>query len=304
MQIEAAGLTRRYSGGTVALELLTLTLAQGAVHGLLGPNGAGKSTFLRLCATLDQPTAGTLHIHRWDVRRRADRRAIRRCLGYLPQTFAVSGDLTPVEYLAYMCSLKELEGPAAPEIDRVLEAVHLTAEAHRRMGTFSGGMTQRIGLAQALLGTPQLLILDEPTAGLDPHERSRLRHLLADMADRCLIILSTHIVEDVAHLCSQVTVLDRGRLRFHDSPATMVAQARGRIWEVETDDDLVLAHARLLGRTPSATGTRYRFLAETRPHPEARLVTSPTLEDGYLCLCDVDDLLTGSAANRHPLANP
>ncbi len=288
MQIRAEGLARRYPRGIVALKSLTLTLDRGAVHGLLGPNGAGKSTLLRLCATLDQPTTGILRIHDWDVRQRADRRAIRQRLGYLPQVFAVSGDLTPVEYLAYMCSLKALEGPAAREIDRVLEAVNMTAEAHRRMGTFSGGMKQRIGLAQALLGTPQLLLLDEPTAGLDPHERSSLRNLLADMAAQCLIVLSTHIVEDVAHVCSQVAVLYQGQLRFHGSPAAMVAQAQGHIWEVETDTDLVLAQARLLGRVPSATGTRYRLIADTQPHPEARLVTVPTLEDGYLYLCGTD----------------
>ncbi len=287
MHIEATGLTRHYPKGIVALAPLTLTLAHGAVHGLLGPNGAGKSTFLRLCATLDQPTSGTLHVLDRDVQKRVARRQIRRRLGYLPQVFAVSGDLTPLEYLAYMCSLKGLE-QAGREISRVLEAVNMTAEAHRRMGTFSGGMKQRIGLAQALLGTPQLLILDEPTAGLDPHERNSLRNLLAEMAARCLIVLSTHIVEDVAHLCSCVTVLYQGQMRFHGNPATMVDQARRHIWEVETDADLVLAQARLLGRVPSATGTRYRLIAEAQPHPEARLITSLTLEDGYLYLCSSD----------------
>lgn len=286
MEIIADGLAKQYPNGVVALQHLDLFQQTGEVHGLLGPNGAGKSTFLRLCATLEQPSSGTLQINAWDVRSRSERRFIRRNLGYLPQTFRLYEDLTPVEFLAYVCTLKELASPPSKEVARVLEAVHLTADADRHIGTFSGGMKQRVGIAQALLGEPQVLILDEPTAGLDPHERSTLRNLLASLADSCLVLLSTHIVEDINQLCARVAVLHKGNLSFHDSPRALAAHAIGRLWELETSEKLtLLGDATILGSVPTLHGTRYRLEAATRPHVEAKPVGNPSPEDGYLSLC-------------------
>ncbi len=287
MEIAANNLAKQYPNGVVALNHIDLFQQAGEVHGLLGPNGAGKSTFLRLCATLEQPTSGTLQINTWDVQSRSERRHIRRHLGYLPQTFRLYEELTPVEFLAYVCTLKEVTTPAAKEIARVLEAVHLTDEAHRRIGTFSGGMKQRVGIAQALLGDPRVLILDEPTAGLDPQERSRLRNLLASLADSCLVLLSTHIVDDINQLCAKVAVIYQGDLCFHDAPEALAARAHGHLWELETNETLTLlgGEATILGSVPTLHGTRYRVEAATRPHDEARLVEDPSLEDGYLFLC-------------------
>ncbi len=297
MEIVACGLHKQYAKGVVALESLDLTQRTGTVHGLLGPNGAGKSTFLRLCATLEQPTSGTLHIHTWDVRSRTERRHIRRHLGYLPQAFRLYEELTPIEFLAYVCNLKELARPIPQEVARVLEAVNLTEDARRRIGTFSGGMKQRVGIAQALLGEPRVLILDEPTSGLDPHERNQLRNLLANLAERSLVLLSTHIVEDIAQLCAQVAVLYQGQLCFHDTPESLAVQARGYIWELVTDETLITpSGVEVLGSTPTPQGTRYRLGSDFRPHAEAHPVADPTLEDGYLRLCAEAQ----SDVQRHP----
>jgi len=286
MEIVANGLTKQYPNGVVALQHIDLSQQAGEVYGLLGPNGAGKSTFLRLCATLEQPTSGMLQINSWNVRSRSERRLIRRCLGYLPQTFRLYEDLTPMEFLAYVCTLKELAGSATKEIARVLEAVNLTDCAQRRIGTFSGGMKQRVGIAQALLGEPRVLILDEPTAGLDPHERSQLRNLLATLADSCLVLLSTHIVEDITQLCAKVTVLHQGNLCFHDSPQALATRVHGRLWELETSENLtLLGDAAILGSIPTHRGTRYRLEAAVQPHAKAKPIDNPSLEDGYLYLC-------------------
>ena len=285
MEIVACGLGKQYRNGTVALEQISTALGAGTVHGLLGPNGAGKSTFLRLCATLEQPSVGSLTVMDWNIADRDECRNIRRHLGYLPQAFQLYDELNCEEFLAYAGTMKELAARAMRrEVQRVLEAVNLSQEARKRIGTLSGGMKQRVGLAQALLGQPRVLILDEPTSGLDPQERSSLRRLLAAMAEECLILLSTHIVEDVAQICSHVVVLQQGRLAFQGTPATLAATPKDCIWEVETDAGLVLADAKLLDSMATATGTRYRIWARTKPHPEAQPVAEPTLEDGYLCL--------------------
>ncbi len=286
MEITARELEKRYRNGTLALDALSLAWRTGAVHGLLGPNGAGKSTFLRLCATLDVPTGGVLTVGGKDVQDRAASRYIRGLLGYLPQDFGLYDDLTPQEYLAYMAALKELPS-SSREVHRVLEAVDLTREAGSLIGTFSGGMKQRVGLAQALLGKPRLLLLDEPTAGLDPIQRRNLRNVLVQMADRCLVVLSTHIVEDVAQMCATVAVLQRGCLVFHDTPAAMVESVRSQVWEVEVPHgSAVPAHAAVLSSAGTSAGMRYRVQAREKPHPDAARVESPSLEDAFLCLSD------------------
>ncbi len=286
MEIAAQDLTKRYRNGTVALDALSITLQVGTIHGLLGSNGAGKSTFLRLCATLDTPTEGDLTVAGQDVRDRTAHRHIRDLLGYLPQDYRLYDDLTPWEYLTYMGVLKELP-TVDTEVQRVLEAVDLTSEASSLMGGFSGGMKQRVGVAQALLGDPRVLLLDEPTAGLDPVQRRNLRNALVQLADRCLVILSTHIVEDVSQMCSSVSVLQRGHLVFHDTPMALATSAKGWVWEVDVPHgSLDLSEAGVLYTAPTATGMRYRVQSRSKPHPDARLVEEPSLEDAFLCLSE------------------
>jgi ABC-type multidrug transport system ATPase subunit len=285
MEIVAHQLDKQYRNGAQALKQVSLTLQAGTVNGLLGPNGAGKTTFLRMCATLEQPSAGWLTVMNRNVVQRREHRYIRHHLGYLPQDFQLYADLRCEEFLAYAATLKGLDARSIrQEIHRVLDIVNLLSDARKRIGVLSGGMKQRVGLAQALLGQPKVLILDEPTAGLDPQERIRLRNLLAGLADQCLIILSTHIVEDIAQICSNVVVLQRGRLAFEGAPATLAAMPRGRVWEVEPHTDLDLADTRLLGSRAGTGGIRHRIYAPSRPHPDAQPVAEPTLEDGYMCL--------------------
>lgn len=288
MDIKAHSLGKQFGRDITALHDITLDWKAGTVNGLLGPNGAGKTTLLRLCATLEQPSTGTLSIMSRDITQRQERRHIRGQLGYLPQEFQLYDELNCDEFLAYAATLKELDTRTIRrEVRRVLEAVNLTREARRKIGTLSGGMKQRVGLAQALLGHPRLLILDEPTGGLDPEERGRLRNLLASMADSCLIILSTHIVEDVAQICSHVTVLHQGRLAFQGTPEALSASPKGHVWEwdsQETLTTLTIPGSLLLSSRAMTTGTRYRVWSETKPHSTAQQVEEPTLADGYLCL--------------------
>ncbi len=290
MEMVARDLTKCYRDGTIALADFTHTWHSGVVHGLLGANGAGKTTLLRMCATLERPTAGLLQVGAWNVQERAARRHIRTHLGYKPQVFQFYDELTATEFLAYMGRLKGLEtGQVGLQtIHRVLEQVNLAGVAQRRLGTFSGGMKQRVCLAQALLGSPRLLLLDEPTAGLDPAERTRLYSLLAELAAHTLILLSTHLTEDVARLCDQVTVLQQGRQVFQGSPQTLADRAHGRVWELEAPPDLILSDTVVLAQTPVAKGIRYRLYADRAPHPSAVPVSRPTLEDSYLYLCRED----------------
>ncbi len=290
MEIVAQNLGKQYQDGFDALSQVTLVMERGTVNGLLGPNGAGKTTFLRMCATLEQPTAGTLMVLDRNVSDRHSQRQIRSHLGYLPQEFQLYTELKCEEFLAYVATLKGIGARSVRrEIQRVLGEVNLLNAARRRIGALSGGMKQRIGIAQALLGQPKILILDEPTAGLDPQERARLRNLLLNLMNRCLIVLSTHMVEDAAQMCSSIFVLRNGQLAFEGSPEELASKPKGFVWEVETKAEIVLAGAKILGSVAVKNGTRYRILANTKPYPNARLVSVPTLEDGYIFLDESDE---------------
>ncbi len=208
---------------------LSLALGPGIV-GLLGPNGAGKSTLMRMLATLARPRSGRILWHGTDIARQPD--ALRATLGYLPQDFGVYPALSAREFLAFLAAVKGL--PAALTDERVeacLAQVGLIDAADRPLAGFSGGMRQRVGIAQALLNEPQLLIVDEPTVGLDPGERLRFRHLLTELAGERLVLLSTHIVSDVEASAAAIAVMKAGRLIFHDTPEALVAGARGRCWD-------------------------------------------------------------------------
>lgn len=282
MQLEVEHVSKVYRRDITAVADVTVSLGPG-VLGLLGPNGAGKSSLMRILATVTRPTEGRVSWDGTDIV--ADPDALRRVLGYLPQDFGVYPHLTAREFLSYLAAVKGIAArPARKRIDELLEAVQLTEAGTRKLGHYSSGMRQRVGIAQALLNDPQLLIVDEPTAGLDPEQRIRVRTLLGELAVDRHVILSTHIVSDVEAVADDIAVLGQGRLRYRGTPEGLLREARGRVWELlASADELPALRQRFLVsravRTPD--GTRVRVLAPDQPAPDASLV-DPDLEDGYL----------------------
>lgn len=227
--LEIAGLSHRYANGTVALSDVSLSIPRG-MFGLLGPNGAGKSTLMRTVATLQSPTAGAIRFGDLDVL--AEPTRLRRTLGYLPQDFGVYPRVSAYAMLDQMAVLKGITGKGDRKavVETLLNQTNLWAVRDKAIAGFSGGMRQRFGIAQALIGNPELVIVDEPTAGLDPEERNRFLNLLAGIGDNVVVILSTHIVDDVADLCPLMAVLAGGRLQLQGRPADLIAGTRGRVW--------------------------------------------------------------------------
>jgi ABC-2 type transport system ATP-binding protein len=273
IEIDAVG--RRY-GSTWALRDATFALGAG-VTGLLGPNGAGKTTLLRILATALPPTTGTLALLGLDPKVPAQQTRIRRHLGYLPQELGFPRGFTAFEFVDYVAVLKEWTHPGArhEEVARVLDAVDLTDSAAKRIRALSGGQRRRLGLAQALLGAPKILVLDEPTTGLDPEQRATLRAVMAEVARDAVVVLSTHQTEDLAALCERVVLLDGGRINYDGTVVEFVGQAAGRVWLAAAPDP----RARASWRT--GTGL-YRNIADQAP-AGAELV-EPSLEDAYLLM--------------------
>jgi ABC-2 type transport system ATP-binding protein len=244
LKLSIRNLSKRYANGVQALEDVSLDIEPG-MFGLLGPNGAGKSTLMRTLATLQEADSGAATLDGIDVLRQKDR--VRRVLGYLPQEFGVYPKVTAAEMLDHYARLKGIAGAKARKaaVDALLERTNLTAVRRQRLGGFSGGMRQRFGIAQALLGEPKLIIVDEPTAGLDPEERVRFHNLLADIGRDVIVILSTHIVDDVEDLCPRFAVIRRGRVVLADEPRNAIAIVHGRIWQrvVEREEVAALAQA-------------------------------------------------------------
>ena len=281
LRIDSVG--KRY-GDFWALRDVDLTLTPG-VTGLLGSNGAGKSTLMRIITAVTDPTEGTVT---WDGADIVETPAtVRADIGYLPQDFGVYPHLTAAEFLSYLASVRGLRAPG-DRIDELLALVNLDDARDDRLETYSGGMRQRVGIAQALLSDPALLVVDEPTVGLDPAERVRFRNVLADLADDRIVVLSTHIVPDVEATATDVAVLHDGRLRTHARPDELIERASGRVWEW-TDENADLPTLRREYTVSSTShrrdGVRVRAVAQTRPTPDA-VAVDPTLEDAYL------DLLT------------
>ncbi|MER6946712.1 ABC transporter ATP-binding protein [Nonomuraea sp. NPDC000554] len=285
MRIEVTGLTKTYKDGARALDDLHLDVPTG-IYGLLGSNGAGKTTFMRILAGLLRPTSGRVLVGGHDLATAEGRLAVQRTLGYLPQDLGVYPDLTARRFLDYIALLKGLH--SRPErrrrISELLELVALSDAADRRLKGFSGGMLRRVGIAQALLADPRLLVVDEPTTGLDPEERIRFRMLLSQLAGNRTVLLSTHIVDDVAQTCQHLAVLARGRLAFQGSVAGLVSHAHQRVWTVTTAGAAPTG-GRVVSALPEGAGMRYRIVASAPPDPAAR-PADPTLEDGYLALMD------------------
>src|SRR5208337_2893447 len=269
---------------TLALEDFSLELGPG-VLGLLGPNGAGKTTLMSILATITRPTSGNIRWNGTDLA--AHPNAIRSVLGYLPQDFGVYPNLDAVEFLEYLAAVKGLDAVAARRrIDELLNLVNLTEVRKRPLGGYSGGMRQRIGIAQALLNDPKLLIVDEPTAGLDPEERVRFRNLLSDLSGDRIVILSTHIVSDVEATATDIALISQGRLVAHAAPEDLLRAVERRVWEwVIPSSELNAARQQFLisNTTRRSDGVHVRLLA-LQPPPGANSA-APTLEDAYLfCL--------------------
>lgn len=281
LEIVIQDLHKRY-GKVHALQGIDLRIQTG-MFGLLGPNGAGKTTLMRILATLISKSSGTVRIGPYDLA--TEPHKVREILGYLPQNFNTYRNFTAAQVLDYVAVLKGItdKKERARVVDQVLEQVNLSRRSRDKVGTFSGGMKQRVGIAQALIGDPKLLIVDEPTAGLDPEERIRFRNLLADISRDRIVILSTHIVADIESACSALAVMDRGKVLYDGTPDALVAGARGKVWSLtlRPGQEVRIQGAKILARRQTADGVHIRCLATTPPVPGAQPAL-PTLEDAYM----------------------
>jgi len=282
MQLNIQHLGKQYKRDFWGLKDFSLEIKPG-ILGLLGPNGAGKSTFMRMLATITKPTEGSIKWNEVDVVKQPD--ALRDVLGYLPQDFGVYPNLTAVEFLEYMAAIKGLDAVTAKKrIDELLQLTNLVQAAKRPLGGYSGGMKQRVGIAQALLNDPQLLIVDEPTVGLDPEERVRFRNLLSDLSGERIVILSTHIVSDVEATATHIALVNKGQLLREAAPEKLLQELEGKVWEwmIHSDDLPALKQKHIIsGTIRRSDGVQVRVVSSTQPTAEARNA-SPNLEDAYL----------------------
>ena len=230
MQLEIQNLSKTYKNGVKALDNVTLSIPCG-MYGLLGPNGAGKSTLMRTLATLQEPDSGSARLGEIDVLKQKDE--VRKRLGYLPQEFGVYPRISAQDMLSHIALLKGLTNSRERKevVNAMLQRCNLYSDRKKALTGFSGGMRQRFGIAQALIGNPQLLIVDEPTAGLDPGERNRFYNLLSEVGEQVIVILSTHIVEDVMDLCSKMAIIHNGRVLYEGDPEAAIARLDGKIWK-------------------------------------------------------------------------
>ena len=284
MNLEICEVGKRYKGDVWGVSNVSLAIGPG-VLGLLGPNGAGKSTLMRILATVTKATTGYV---KWDgVDIATSPNHLRKVLGYLPQDFGIYPNLNAVEFLSYLAAARGISGRSASRrIDDLLELVNLTDARKRSLGSLSGGMKQRVGIAQALLNDPRLLIVDEPTAGLDPEERVRFRSLLAELAGDRIVILSSHIVSDIEAAATSIVVIKKGHLQFQGVPEDLLRTVEGKVWEMvipSTDLGVVKQRFVLSGTVRTSEGVRVRVVVDEQPGHDARTVT-PSLEDAYLHL--------------------
>ncbi len=288
LQLRIDNLSKTYANGVKALQNVSLTIPAG-MFGLLGPNGAGKSTLMRILATLQEPDTGTIHLGDLDVVRGRD--ALRETLGYLPQDFGVYRDVSAEKLLDHFAILEGIIDRAERRatVEALLQQTNLWDVRRQKLGGYSGGMRQRFGIAIALLGNPRLLIVDEPTAGLDPAERVRFLNLLSELGENSVVILSTHLVEDVAGLCTRMAIINKGRILLEAEPLAAIEEMRGRVWErliakeelpsLERDHD-VLSTKLVSGRT------LVRVSGDRAPSP-AFHAAEPDLQDVYFSVMQV-----------------
>ena len=287
--IKINSLTKIYAAGakTVqALNGLDLVIGQG-MFGLLGPNGAGKTTLMRILAGIVNASSGSVNVGGNDVTTETGKMEVKKMLGYLPQELGMYPELTAAQFVDYMGILKGLENPAErrERVEKVLNMVGLSDNANRKIKGFSGGMKRRVGIAQALVNDPRLLIVDEPTAGLDPEERIRFRNLLVNLAADRTVLLSTHIVEDIGQTCRDLAVIARGQVIFRGSPAELTQAASGHVWALTSSAMEKPNHGlTIVSMLHLAEGTQYRMVGESASdYPDAQPV-QPGLEDGYVWL--------------------
>ena len=286
MNLSIQNVSKQYRRDFWGLRSFSLDLGEG-VLGLLGPNGAGKSTLMRILATVTQATEGMVtwngNSHTVDIAKHPDE--LRQVLGYLPQDFGIYPHLNAIEFLEYLAAIKGLDGQTARHrIDELLQVVNLVDAARRPLGGFSGGMKQRVGIAQALLNDPELLIVDEPTAGLDPEERVRFRGLIAELSGERIVILSTHIVSDVEATATSIAIINQGQLVTHDLPERLLQEVEGKVWMwMATSRELTTLKQQFLISSTArrSDGVHVRVVAEQKPNGDAQSVPA-TLDDAYL----------------------
>ncbi len=282
MELQIRDVSKTYANGVQALKDVTLTIPNG-MYGLLGPNGAGKSTLMRTIATLQEPDTGSIRLGDLDVLRQKER--VRETLGYLPQEFGVYPKVSAERLLEHFAVLKGITDRRARSeiVDRLLHQTNLYEVRKKKLGGYSGGMRQRFGIAVALLGDPKLIIVDEPTAGLDPAERVRFLNLLSALGETAVVILSTHIVEDVSELCSRMAIIDKGQILLEAEPLSAIAALQGRIWRRVIDKGElaeVEREHRVISTKLFAGRTVVRVFGDTPPGAEFEPVEAD-LEDVY-----------------------
>jgi ABC-2 type transport system ATP-binding protein len=282
MELRIENLSKTYPNGVRALKDVSLTIRPG-MFGLLGPNGAGKSTLMRIIATLQEADSGSVHLDEIDVLR--DKDAVRRILGYLPQEFGLYPKVSALDLLDHFAHLKGVIDRRARRtlVETLLRQTNLWDARHERLGTFSGGMKQRFGIAQALIGDPKLIIVDEPTAGLDPEERVRFHNLLSEIGELIVVILSTHIVADVSDLCRSFAIIHQGQVIAAGDPAQLAASIRGRIWQAaipRAELENYKNRLPVISSRLSAGRTLVRVFSDVQPYAGFEAV-EPDLEDVY-----------------------
>ncbi|MCE5250761.1 ABC transporter ATP-binding protein [bacterium] len=288
MKISIKNLSKVYNGSTRALDSVHLEIGNG-MFGLLGPNGAGKTTLMRILVTLMEPSEGTVTVDNYDLWK--NRREIRSMLGYLPQEFSTFSRLKTWEFLDYSARLTGItSGKArAAAVERMLENIGLYEARDRQANKLSGGMKRRLGIGQALIGNPKIVVVDEPTTGLDPEERLRFQNLLTDMSrEEIIVILSTHIVGDISSTCQHVAMLNNGKVAYHGSPDALIEQARGHVWLIRAQDsdmEFIKEKYAVISTIPSDSGWEVQVVSENPVEYDGKLI-EPNLEHAYVYFMD------------------
>ncbi len=282
MQLEIQNISKKYNKNNYGIKDFSMTIDKG-ILGLLGPNGAGKSTLLKMIATVSNPTEGLLCLNKNNIVK--DPNYMRKQLGFLPQDFGVYPNLNAYEFLSYMAAMKGIGGiQLKPKINQLLEELNLLDVAKRPIGSYSGGMKQRIGIAQALLNSPKIIIFDEPTVGLDPEERVRFRNLISDLANDCIVILSSHIVSDIDTIADEVAIMKKGSLILKGEQEDIITKVSGKVYDVVLKKEQLSAfkEKHLIVNTRRKNGNLVlRYISETPI--EYSIPKEANLEDAYLC---------------------
>lgn len=281
MKLEIQDLSKRYGKDKFGLKNFSITIEKG-ILGLLGPNGAGKSTLLQLIATIGKPTSGCIILNKNNILKSPN--YMRNQLGYLPQDFGVYPNLNAIEFLEYIAAMKGIGGKQLrTKIEFLLEGLNLTQAAHHPIGSYSGGMKQRVGIAQALLNNPKVIIFDEPTVGLDPEERVRFRNLITDLANDSIVILSSHIVSDIDTIADKVAIMTTGTLLTHGSQYDLIDKVKGKVFEINMNSDLCSDFQKthfVVSTSRHSKEILVRYIANTPVN--GSILKDATLEDAYL----------------------